>query len=574
MQMNVLTLRLSCPVTARYIWKAIDVIHRQRQIANFQRIRGYLGREYGIGEDKLREQLHYCVRDGLLVIKRESKKNKKNVDQEGYVFPSICDKGTHDWYCFECHFPGEVLCCSSCFRVFHIKCIAMIDKKSTGTTNEFMCHLCCSNVNSLILSVERLNCLLGYEFKELKKRLPLSASQWQRNEPKMLIQHLIYNPMDLDMILKKICSTAYNNIVQFRVDIQTFFHNLVYAQVKGYPFWPAKVIEKINDQYDVRFFGCYHQRALVEKDRIIPINESIDKFQKLPKSISWQKACRELKLHQLLLKSDIREVHEIIRSESKKRKTRKVVYNEKRNGIVLGAMDLKKINKYALKACLPFKREINSKRKKINMVSQRRRKDQNDDGGKKENSRKNIINSNKKNDSETCKTSERQKNVQIQTTCFSMHGHRKYISNLENKKSLEFGEVNYDCNEIVTRIINSYNQNQTGSESKLESHAFCNVNCPLNQCRRNIVSDFEIEKEIKKATLEATNIINCKYGEIVDKMAQSYMKMMHKVQKKIWCTVCLGEATLHCCWGVDYCSQKCRDEHWESEHSVVHMQVV
>ena len=50
------------------------------------------------------------------------------------------------------------------------------------------------------------------------------------------------------------------------------FHDLVYARQKGFSFWPAKVIRVSNgDSYDVRFFGGYHQRAVVDKANIRPI---------------------------------------------------------------------------------------------------------------------------------------------------------------------------------------------------------------------------------------------------------------------------------------------------------------
>lgn len=33
----------------------------------------------------------------------------------------------HDWYCFECHKGGEVVCCSKCYRVYHEMCINVED---------------------------------------------------------------------------------------------------------------------------------------------------------------------------------------------------------------------------------------------------------------------------------------------------------------------------------------------------------------------------------------------------------------------------------------------------------------
>lgn len=65
----------------------------------------------------------------------------------------------------------------------------------------------------------------------------------------------------------------------------------MYAQQKGFPFWPAKVMRILPSstgsdkdcQYDVRFFGGYHQRALVEKQCIRPITVNIHSLK------VWQK---------------------------------------------------------------------------------------------------------------------------------------------------------------------------------------------------------------------------------------------------------------------------------------------
>ena len=42
---------------------------------------------------------------------------------------------------------------------------------------------------------------------------------------------------------------------------QSLPHELVYAKVTGYPYWPAKVMEMKPDGCDVRFFGPGHHRC-------------------------------------------------------------------------------------------------------------------------------------------------------------------------------------------------------------------------------------------------------------------------------------------------------------------------
>ena len=59
------------------------------------------------------------------------------------------------------------------------------------------------------------------------------------------------------------------------------FHEIVYAKQKGFPYWPAKVVgkETTDAQLEVRFFGGFHQRALVEKHHIKPITTNIHSLQ-------------------------------------------------------------------------------------------------------------------------------------------------------------------------------------------------------------------------------------------------------------------------------------------------------
>ena len=60
-------------------------------------------------------------------------------------------------------------------------------------------------------------------------------------------------------------------------------HRIVYAKQKGFPYWPAKVVgdENSEGQLEVRFFGGFHQRALVDKHHIKDISTNIHSLQVL-----------------------------------------------------------------------------------------------------------------------------------------------------------------------------------------------------------------------------------------------------------------------------------------------------
>ena len=69
--------------------------------------------------------------------------------------------------------------------------------------------------------------------------------------------------------------------------------------IVGFPYWPAKVMRILEGEqsHDVRFFGGYHQRALVEKSHIRPISVNIHTLQ-VKRTSLWNKACEELRKHQ------------------------------------------------------------------------------------------------------------------------------------------------------------------------------------------------------------------------------------------------------------------------------------
>ena len=54
--------------------------------------------------------------------------------------------------------------------------------------------------------------------------------------------------------------------------------DLVFAKVKGYPPWPARVTSKSSSRYKVFFYGTY-ETATMKKDDIWPYNpENTEKF--------------------------------------------------------------------------------------------------------------------------------------------------------------------------------------------------------------------------------------------------------------------------------------------------------
>lgn len=79
-------------------------------------------------------------------------------------------------------------------------------------------------------------------------------------------------------------------------------HQLVYAKMSGFPYWPAKVISIHKNIYDVRFFGTVHSRYTLSKRFIKPISEDIKKLNGVNNSEDLKAALDEMEKHLELLK--------------------------------------------------------------------------------------------------------------------------------------------------------------------------------------------------------------------------------------------------------------------------------
>ena len=48
---------------------------------------------------------------------------------------------SHDWYCFDCHLPGEVMECDGCFRVYHTRCLTE-EQRPRDSSAHGQCVIC------------------------------------------------------------------------------------------------------------------------------------------------------------------------------------------------------------------------------------------------------------------------------------------------------------------------------------------------------------------------------------------------------------------------------------------------
>ncbi len=77
-------------------------------------------------------------------------------------------------------------------------------------------------------------------------------------------------------------------------------HLLVFAKIRGYPYWPAKALRVVGNEMDVRFFGA-HDRAMVALNKCYWLSKEPPVSPKTHQS-NIQMSNVELKMHIDLLK--------------------------------------------------------------------------------------------------------------------------------------------------------------------------------------------------------------------------------------------------------------------------------
>ena len=231
-----------------------------------------------------------------------------------------------DGYCWICHKEGDVICCETCPRVFHLKCIQL----ESSPAEDWVCPECClimtaENMDTRsramrLLTVDQLCTLLKHALARMKSVLniepflkpvdpvqfpaykdyiscPMDMQSMERNIRRkqygsteaMLAdcKWILHNCIIFNSPSSKLTSIAKNIVKVCKHEMQevencpdcylnahikkdTWFteacrfpHPLVWAKLKGFPFWPGKIM-RVNSENnaDIRFFGA-HDRAWI-----------------------------------------------------------------------------------------------------------------------------------------------------------------------------------------------------------------------------------------------------------------------------------------------------------------------
>ncbi|XP_025416328.1 zinc finger MYND domain-containing protein 11-like isoform X1 [Sipha flava] len=690
--------RISCPLAVQQLWDAVKVIRFQRQVPDIDRITKYMTKVHNMSPEEVGRQLNYCVRDGLLILTKRvgNKGSKAGVETEGYKLPEEkADKDSHDWYCFQCHSAGDVISCTSCYRVYHLSCIEKEDLPENDVKHKFICNICknCLSTKEVSKKIKKsqLNRLLYHTTGRLREKIPIPWSerkiattapstyvsdrlQFQsqlkgsdlhfnmksalKDKDPWRVDLLIFKVIDLQMIEDKADNDDYKNVEEFRADILTFVHNiiifhgvhssladygrlmlrdcnkdleeimrcrycykysiqknskfwfckpckppheLVYAKQEDFPYWPAKVLKIENDVYEVRFFGGEHQLGLIDKSQIRPISVNIHTLQSQGRTSQWNKACEELRRHQLQLDKVIFGITAQSSSSSSSSSSEDEEESKVENVSVKKCNEKSKDKDDVVSIKAETKSETDNEELELKEEEKecseeepvKRKRGRPSSLEKKSSPPKKVVKkhlsikktspditvekrprgrprkvvepviadktpikplktkvkSPKENNApEGLKATKNTSSLKIKSPVKESEVDENITSTTERLKDPDVVEdetVSSSCQDLVRSV-----KVQTKPISKKPPKSYIN----------------KIRAEMENEKRKALELLIEQHKEEIALLQENHNIALSEVKKKQWCVNCESEAIYHCCWNTAYCSPKCQLVHWSSEH--------
>ncbi|XP_023820917.1 zinc finger MYND domain-containing protein 11 isoform X6 [Oryzias latipes] len=624
--------RQADPKVVQYVWAAIEVIRNQKQIANMDRISKYLSRVFGMHPKETARQLSLAVKDGLVVetLTVGCKGSKAGIEQEGYWLPGDemepkaegskwrqeenqdWEAESHDWYCFQCHLPGDVLPCDNCFRVYHLKCLSEEFKPRDGGSH-WQCTVCRGSKKKN-LNKQEMSKYLRFIVQRMKERA-VDLNKKGKDTKHPMYRRLIHTALDVSNIQESLSEGKYKSFDEFKADAQQIVHNtailygvhsdqaeiarllfsdtchelnelmlckncfylsnarpdnwfcypcspshdLVWAKMKGFGYWPAKVLQRDDNQVDVRFFGHQHQRAWIPSENIQDIKVNVQQLQ-VKRSNGWKKACEELEVYQRFLKEGRYWKTKLEDSPPPQRQQEDASGRSDRlerteeaessisstsNEQLKGSLEPKAKKSRRTQAVEP-KEEVSDPEPEMEAVSSSQ-------------------------EIPVCSAPQQPEKLSVSTQTKKASGgsprtlHRGTQTNSE-------GACQNMCHEKYTKVFNDVKE-MMKADNKRETErvvreALEKLRAEMEEEKRQAVSkavagaQAEMDRKCKQVKEKCKEEL----VEEVKKLVAQHKQLISQTKKKQWCYNCEEEAMYHCCWNTSYCSIKCQQEHWHADH--------
>ncbi|TWW73058.1 Zinc finger MYND domain-containing protein 11 [Takifugu flavidus] len=656
---RVMKKRQADPKVVQYVWAAIEVIRNQKQIANMDRISNKgiaallllantfadqskrrmnksLVPEPGVWHAPQGDgpQLSLAVKDGLVVetLTVGCKGSKAGIEQEGYWLPGDemepkaegskeWEAESHDWYCFECHLPGDVLPCDNCFRVYHLKCLSEEFKPRDGGS-PWQCVVCRGSKKKN-LNKQEMAKYLRFIVQRMKERA-VDLNKKGKDTKHPMYKRLIHTALDVSNIHENLSEGNYKNFDEFKADAQLILHNtailygvhsdqaeiarllfsdtchelnelllckncfylsnarpdnwfcfpcvpthdLVWAKMKGFGYWPAKVLQREDNQVDVRFFGHQHQRAWIPADNIQDIKVSVQQLQ-VKRSNGWKKACEELEVYQRFLREgrfwktkmdDGSTPHQHSQSqrppqEGGGRTDRLERTDEAESSISstsneqvrhLKGNQEPKAKKSRRSQMVEPKEEASDPEPEMEAVSSSQEIPVSLAPQQPE--KLSVSTQTKKANGSSPRTLHRSTQTSSDGACQNMC-HEKYTKVFNDVKEMMKADNKRETERVVREALEKLRAEMEEEKRQAVSKAVAGAQAEMERkCK-------QVKEKCKEELVEE-----------VKKLVAQHKQLTSQTKKKQWCYNCEEEAMYHCCWNTSYCSIKCQQEHWHADH--------
>ncbi|KFM63150.1 Protein kinase C-binding protein 1, partial [Stegodyphus mimosarum] len=294
--------------------------------------------------------------ENIAVLPQSSKKRKNfpspsSEDRSRKQIKKTIDGRNMDLFCWICHELGQDEICSTCCRAFHSSCLSKKMNFKDGMCPE--CQLKTIDGSDLLfpLSQDKLQRLLSYAVTQVYKSVKVPSCLWRwpsteenvklgqiidgeilidklngdKNHYKSVAafysdvkfilhnSHILYGANSNEVqgakkLLKRFktelmdieaCPECYENKISEVRFLPDFFsrickqpHTIIWAKLKGFPYWPAKSLKVVDDTADVRFFGT-HDKAFVPVNNCFLMSREYP-TPKTPKQNKFHDAMEEL----------------------------------------------------------------------------------------------------------------------------------------------------------------------------------------------------------------------------------------------------------------------------------------
>lgn len=554
------------------------------------------------------------------------KGSKAGIEQEGYWLPGDemdpkaegskdWEAESHDWYCFECHLGGDVLSCDNCFRVYHLKCLSEECRPRDGGSH-WQCTICRGSKKKNLNKQEMCK-YLRFIVQRMKERA-VDLHKKGKDTKHPMYKRLIHTSLDVANIQENLTEGKYKNFEEFKADAQHIVHNtailygvhsdqaeiarllysdtchelnelllckncfylsnarpdnwfcypcspshdLVWAKMKGFGYWPAKVLQREDNQADVRFFGHQHQRAWIPADNIQDIKVSVQQLQ-VKRSNGWKKACEELEVYQRFLREG-----RLWRSKGEDpggQTLQPPSRPQQEEGSSRTEDGESSISSTSNEQVRHLKSSHEPKAKKSRRTQSIEPKDESSDPEPEVEAVSSSQEVSVSSGSQPEKLSVSTQTKKASASCpRTLHRGTQTTS--------DAGACQNMCHEKYTKVFNDVKE-MMKADNKRETErvvreALEKLRAEMEEEKRQAVSkalsgaQAEMERKCKQVKEKCKEEL----VEEVKKLVSQHKQLISQTKKKQWCYNCEEEAMYHCCWNTSYCSIKCQQEHWHADH--------